>query len=345
MKAIVFENHGGLEAIQYKDVPEPVIKPSEALIRIKATALNYNDIWARQGLPGMEFILPHTPGSDAAGVVEAVGSEVNNVKVGDEVVVNASFSCGNCYYCVNGEPMFCENFKIWGFQTGPLRGGEAEYAAVPARNLVLKPRNLTWEEAGSIPMVLVTSWRMLVTRSRIRPGDFVLIWGAAGGIGVMAVQICKLFHARAIAVAGSDEKLELLHRLGADFVINRNKQRVLREVRKITDRRGVDIVFEHVGAATWETSIHALKWGGTIVTCGATTGFKATTDIRFLWNKQQNYIGSHSGTKAELEEAMQFVEAGLIRPVVKDVFPLSETARGHQILESGEVMGKVVLVP
>jgi NADPH:quinone reductase-like Zn-dependent oxidoreductase len=195
-------------------------------------------------------------------------------------------------------------------------------------------------------MVLATAWRMLVSRAEIKPGDFVLVWGATGGLGCMAIQICKLFNARAIAIAGSNEKLKLAEELGAEFVINRSEQRVLREISKITNRRGVDVVFEHVGDSSWETSVYALKWGGgTIVTCGATTGFKATTDLRFLWMKQQKHLGSHCASALELKDAMQFVYNGTIKPVVMEVLPLKDVAKSHEMIEKGDVMGKIVLVP
>lgn len=345
MEAVVFHEHGGTEVLQHKEISVPEISPTEVLIRVKATALNYNDIWARKGVPGIVTIFPHISGSDVCGVVEAVGSAVQNVSVGDKVVESISISCGKCLYCLQGEPLFCSDFKIWGYQTGPLDGGQAEYAKLPATNVVPKPENLTDEEAASMPLVLGTAWRMLVTRANVRPGDFVLVWGAAGGLGCMAIQICKLFNARVIAVVSSDEKLKFVEDLGAEFMVHREKQRVLREVQKITNRRGVDIVFEHVGAASWETSMYALKWGGTIVLCGATTGFNVPTDLRLLWNKQQNYLGSHSFTTPELVSALRFVQRGLIKPVVSQVLPLKEIAKGHEMLERGELLGKVVMVP
>ena len=345
MKAVVFEGHGGTEVLQLKSVPVPRVGPNDALLRIRAAGLNYNDVWGRRGLPGMDFYLPHISGTDASGIVEEVGSEVTNVKPGDEVVVNGAFSCMACPSCIRGEPFVCSQFRIWGFQTGPLDGAQAEYGRVPAAHLLPKPSNLSFEEAASMPLVLVTAWRMLVTRARIRPGDFVLIWGAAGGLGTMAVQICKLFGARAIAVVAGEEKAQVARELGAEFVIDRKAQRVVREVQKITERRGVDIVFEHVGAATWETSLLSLKWGGTVVICGATTGFQAPVDLRFLWNKQQNYLGSHYGTTAELADALQFVRNGTIKPRVMKVLPLAEVAAAHQIMEKDEVIGKLVLTP
>ena len=346
MKAVTFDRHGGVEVLQYRDdLPIPEISPNDVLVRIKAAAMNYNDLWARKGLPGMDFILPHISGTDGAGVVEAVGSQVTHVAVGDEVMINGAFSCGHCTECNRGIPMFCEKFEIWGFQTGPNDGSEAEYGRVPARNVVPKPKNLSWEGAAAIGSVLVTVWRMLVVRAEMQPGDYVLVWGASGGLGSTAIQLCKAFGAKAIAIAGSDEKCQFATELGADFAINRNRQRINREVQKITNRRGVDIVLEHSGAETWETSTYCLKWGGTIVTCGATTGFNAPLDIRFLWNKQQNYLGSHMGSTAELVDALRFVENGHIKPVIMEVLPLEDIARGHEILESGDVKGKIVLIP
>jgi len=356
VKAVVFDQHGGIEVLKLQNVAEPTPGPNEVLVHVRASACNFNDIWARRGLPGMKIIMPHISGSDIAGEIVALGSEVEagagsggfsnlNLKVGDEVVVHCGISCRVCDACTNGQEYFCKQFKIWGFQTGPNDGGHAEYVKVPAVNVLPKPKQLSWEEAASMPLVLVTVWRMLVTRARIRPGDFVLVLGAAGGLGVMAVQICKLFGAHAIAVGANEEKLDLAKSLGADFFINRKTQEIPAEVKKITGGRGVDIAFEHVGEATWQQSIMSLKWGGTLVTCGATTGFIGATDIRYLWNKQMNFLGSHLGSKAELLDAMRFVETGQIKPVISHVLPLAEIGQAQQIMENSDVTGKIVLVP
>ncbi len=345
MKAVVFETQGGPEVLQYKETPRPVAGHGEVLIQVKASACNYNDIWARRGLPGMEIILPHISGSDVSGVVAEIGPGVKGVKVGDEVIVHCGISCRECEACIRGEEFFCKDFKIWGFQTGPLDGSHGEFCKVPAVNVVPKPAKLSHEEASTISLVLVTVWRMLVSRAKIRPGDFVLIWGAAGGLGIMAIQVAKLFNARAIAIASGDEKLKMCTDLGAEFVINRSKQDVFKEVRKVTGGKRADIVFEHTGADTWPISMQCLKWGGTIVVCGATSGFDAHMDIRLLWNKQQNYLGSHLGNKAELVDAMRFVESGQIKPVVGKVLPLKELGRAQDIMERNEVMGKIAIVP
>ncbi|MGH7986626.1 MAG: zinc-binding dehydrogenase [Candidatus Acidiferrales bacterium] len=345
MKAIVFERNGGCEVLRYADTPEPHAGPNDVVIRVKASACNFNDIWARRGLPGMKIILPHISGSDAAGVIVETGSEVKGVKVGDDVVVHCGIACRHCYYCTRGEEYFCKDFLIWGFQTGPLDGAHGEYCRVPAVNVLSKPKNLSYEQAATIPLVLVTVWRMLVSRARIQPGDFVLVWGAAGGLGVMALQIARLFNARAIAIASNDDKLDLCRELGAEFALNRKKHDVFQEVRKITGGHRADIVLEHTGADTWPISMQCLKWGGTIVTCGATSGFHAQMDIRLLWNKQQNYLGSHLGNKGELIDAMRFVESGQIKPVVGEVLPLKELGRAQELMETNTIAGKIAIVP
>jgi NADPH:quinone reductase-like Zn-dependent oxidoreductase len=345
MKAVVFEQHGGVEVLKYREVAEPDVSPNDVLLRVRAAACNYNDIWARRGMPGMSVIFPHISGSDVAGEVVKAGSEVHNVKPGDEVVVHCGVSCRHCEACASGEDVFCREFRIWGFQTGPLDGGHSELVRVPAYNVIPKPKNLTWEEAASLPLVLVTAWRKLVTRARVKPGDYVLVWGAAGGLGMMALQIARLFKAQPIAVASSDEKLRACEKLGAEALINRKTQDVQEEVRSITGRRGVDIVFEHPGMATWPTSVLTVRRGGTIVTSGATSGHEGTTDLRHVFFRQLNVLGSTLGSKAELIQAMRFVETGDIKPVVSEVLPLKDVGRAQLSMEGSDVVGKIVLVP
>ena len=345
MKAVVFDRHGGPEVLRYADTAEPKAGPGEVVIKVKASACNFNDIWARRGLPGMEILLPHISGSDASGTVCEVGAGVTSPKLGDDVLVHCGLACRECYYCTRGEEYFCPQFKIWGFQTGPLDGAHGDYCKVPAVNCIPKPKNLSDTEAATLPLVLVTVWRMLVSRALIQAGDHVLIWGAAGGLGVMAIQIAKLYNAHAIAVASGDAKLERCRQLGADYLLNRKKHDVFKEVRKITNGKRADIVFEHTGAETWPISMQCLKWGGTIVTCGATSGFDAKLDIRLLWNKQQNYLGSHLGNKGELIDAMRFVETGQIKPVVGEVLAQSDLARAQEMMESNAVAGKISLIP
>jgi NADPH:quinone reductase-like Zn-dependent oxidoreductase len=352
MKAVVFEEHGGPEVLHYTDIPDPEPRPFEVLIEVRAAGANFNDIWARRGMPGMKVVFPHVSGSDVAGVVRAVGDEVGGdgfgsapVKVGDEVVVHPGLSCRTCEMCTSGREFFCRRFKIWGFQTGPNDGGHSEYVTMPAANVLPKPPNLTFEEAASLPLVLETAWRMLVTRARIAAGEHVLIWGGVGGLGVMATQICLLHGAVPIPVVGGAEKVAKAHAIGAEHVIDRKAEDVVARAKEIAGRAGVDVVFEHSGQDTWPTSMAALRWGGTIVVCGASTGFDAHTDLRFLWNKQQNLLGSHLSNKAELAAALRAVEAGRIKPVIDRVFGLSEVPDAQRLMEDLKVQGKLVYVP
>lgn len=341
MKAVLFREYGGPDVLEYTDVDVPSVGPNEVLIRTRATSANFNDIWARRGYP-VKQPLPHISGSDAAGIVEAVGAEVRTVKAGDEVVVHPGQSCGVCAACARGESQFCRQFKIWGFDSGPLDGGHAEFVKVRESQVVRKPAGLSWAEAASLPLALETAWRMLVTRARVTAGQSVLIWGATGGLGSLAIQIVRLLGGSPVAVVSTGRKAEAAVRLGAEHVIVRTKQDVLAEVKRITQKQGVDVVFEHTGESTWPTSVQALRRGGSLVVCGATSGFNGLTDIRFLWNKQQSYLGSHLGTRAELEDALRFVAAGSIRPVVHDVLPLSEVAKGQSMQENAEIIGKLV---
>ena len=345
MKAVLFEAHGGPEVLRYTDLPEPTAGPNDVVVKVRAAAANFNDIWARRGLPGMKVVLPHVSGSDVAGDVVEVGSEVSGVSVGDAVLVHPGLGCRNCQACAAGQEVLCREFRIWGFQTGPNDGGHAEFVRLPGYNVVPKPTNLTYGEAASLPLVLETVWRMLSTRAKVRPGQFVLIWGAAGGLGTMAIQVARVFGAVPIAVVGDEAKMPICTELGAEHVINRQSQDVAAEVMEVTRKRGVDVVFEHTGQATWETSIRCMRWHASLVVCGATSGFEGKTDLRFLWNKQLNLLGSHLGTKAELLEALSFVEMGRIRPVVRTVLPLSEVARGQTMMEERESMGKIVYLP
>ncbi len=352
MKAVVFEEHGGPEVLSYTDIPEPEPKPFEVLIEVRAAGANFNDIWARRGMPGMKVIFPHVAGSDVAGVVKAVGSEVSGrgfgsstVQVGDEVVVHPGLSCRTCEMCTSGQEFFCRQFLIWGFQSGPNDGGHSEYVTLPAANALPKPANLSFEEAASLPLVLETAWRMLVTRARIQAGENVLIWGGVGGLGVMAIQICRLFGANPIPVVGGAAKVAKAEELGAVNVIDRTSQDVVAEAKAITGKVGVDVVFEHSGQDTWPSSMAALRWGGRVVVCGASTGYEAVTDLRFLWNKQQNLLGSHLASKAELAAALRAVESGSIRPVLDRVLPLRDVPVGQRLMEELKVQGKIVYVP
>lgn len=340
MKAVVFRQHGGPEVLEYTDVPEPSIRANEVLVEVKACALNHLDVWTRGGLPGIKIPLPHILGNDIAGVVREVGELATWVQPGDEVLMQPGVSCGHCAECLQGRDNFCRDYDMLGYRRD---GGYAEFVAVPAVNVIPKPASLSWEEAAALPLVTVTAWHMLVTRAQVQPGEDVLIHAAGSGVGSIGIQIAKLRGARVIATAGSDDKLAKAKELGADEVINYRNEDWPKEVKRLTGRRGVDVVFEHTGAATWEGSIVSLKNNGRLVTCGATSGYDAHTDIRQVFYRHLTILGSFMGTKGELLEAMKFVERGSIRAVVDQSMPLAEARRAHELMEDRAQFGKLVL--
>jgi NADPH:quinone reductase-like Zn-dependent oxidoreductase len=342
MKAIAIRAHGGPEVVNLEDLPEPQARPGEVVVAVKAAAMNHLDIWVRIGWPGLKLAFPHVLGSDVAGVVESVGPGVEGVKPGDEVVVNPSLGCGRCEQCLSGHENLCRRFSILGEH---VSGGMAEKLAVPARNVLPKPRNLSWEEAAAVPLTFMTAWHALVGRAQLRLGETVLVHAAGSGVGVAAVQIAKLMGARVIATAGSDAKLEKARALGADHLVNYETQDFLQEVRKLTDKRGVEVVFEHVGKKTWEKSILSAGIGGRIVTVGATTGYDPLTDLRHVFFRQLSILGSTMGTAAELTEVLRFVGEGKLRPVVDRVLPLAQAREGQAALAERAQFGKIVVRP
>ncbi len=342
MKAVVFKEHGGPEVLEYTDRPEPLIKANEVLVEVRACALNHLDVWARGGLRGIEISLPHILGNDIAGVVREAGELVTWVNVGDEVLLQPGVSCGHCIECLRGQDNLCPEYDILGYRRD---GGYAELVAAPGVNVVPKPKNLSWEEAAALPLVTVTAWHMLVGRTAVQPGEDVLVHAAGSGVGSLGIQVAKLRGARVIATAGSDEKLLKARELGADEVVNYTREDWPKEVRRLTGKRGVDVVFEHTGAETWPGSIAALAKNGRLVTCGATSGFDARTDLRQVFYRHVSLLGSFMGSKAELLDAMKFVESGKIRAVVDRVLPLQEARRAHELIEDRAQFGKLVLVP
>lgn len=342
MKATVFNQHGGPEVLEYTDVPDPTIRANEVLVEVKACALNHLDVFVRNGLPGIEIPLPHILGCDVAGVVREVGELINWVKPGDEVMVQPGGSCGHCEACLSGQDNLCREYDMIGYRRN---GGYAELVAVPGVNVIPKPSELSWEEAAALPLVTVTAWHMLVTRAEVQPGEEVLVHAAGSGVGSIAIQIAKLRGARVITTASSDEKLAKARELGADVTINYSRDDWPKEVRRVTGRRGVDVVVEHTGAATWPGSISALKNNGRLVTCGATSGFDARTDLRQVFYRHLTILGSFMGSKAEFLEAMKFVAQGKIRAVVDRVFPLSEARQAHELMENRGQFGKIILKP
>jgi len=342
MKAVIFKEHGGPEVLEYADVSDPTIKANQVLVEVKACALNHLDIWARGGLPGIKIPLPHILGNDVAGVVREVGDLVSWVHAGDEVMLQPGVSCGHCPECLSGRDNLCRDYNILGYG---LDGGYAQLVAAPAVNVIPKPKNLSWEEAAALPLVTVTAWHMLVTRASLQPGEDVLVHAAGSGVGSIGIQVAKLRGARVIATASSEEKLLKARELGADEVVNYSREDWPKEVKRLTNKRGVDVVFEHTGAATWPGSISSLKSNGRLVTCGATSGFAAQTDLRQVFYRHLTILGSFMGSKAELLEAMKFIESGKIRAVVDQILPLAEARRAHELMQNRAQFGKLVLVP
>ncbi len=342
MKAVIFEKHGGPEVLQYAEVADPVIKANEVMVEVRACALNHLDVWARRGLPGIEIPLPHILGNDIAGVVREAGELVTWVHAGDEVMLHPGTSCGHCIDCLRGQDNLCPEYDMLGYRQD---GGYAQLVAAPGVNVIPKPQNLSWEEAASLPLVTVTAWHMLVTRAQVQPGEDVLIHAAGSGVGSIGIQVAKLRGARVIATAGSDEKLQKARSLGADETVNYTNADWPKEVKKLTGRRGVDVVFEHTGAETWAGSVAVLKKNGRLVTCGATSGYDASTDLRQLFYRHLSLLGSFMGSKAEMLDAMKFIKRGQILAVVDRTLPLYEADRAHELMEDRAQFGKLVLVP
>ncbi|HVS33583.1 MAG TPA: zinc-binding dehydrogenase [Thermoanaerobaculia bacterium] len=340
MKAVLVREHGGLDRLELAEVEEPVATAGQAVVAVRAVALNHLDIWVRRGVPGHKFPLPMIPGSEVAGVVASIGPNEGGWGSGDEVVVAPGLSCGLCQACLSGNDPLCSRFGIFGETTN---GGCAERIAVPVRNLLRKPAALSFAEAAALPLDMLTAWHMLVARARLRPGETVLVHAGGSGVGSAAVQIARLWGANVIATAGSAKKAARCRELGAGQTIDTSAADFLPEVRRITGKRGVDVVFEHVGADTFDRSLRALAKGGRLVTCGATTGAEVTINLRVVFFKLLSILGSTMGSLGELHEVFRHVEDGRLRPVVDRLLPLEQVAEGHRVLEAREAFGKVVL--
>jgi NADPH:quinone reductase-like Zn-dependent oxidoreductase len=340
MKAIVIHQHGDPSVLQYTEVAEPDLRANDVLVRVRACALNHLDLWVRRGIPGVPFPLPHILGSDVAGEVAKVGPGVTTVRVGQKVVLAPGVTCGKCPACISGNDNRCKDFTNLGYM---IDGGCAEYVRCPEVNVMPYPENLDWVHAAALPLVFQTAWHMLVNRAALQPGEDVLVLAAGSGVGTAAIQIAKFFGARVIATAGSDEKLAKAKELGADELIHHGTTPIAKEVRRLTHNRGVDVVVEHVGVATWENSVKSLANGGRLVTCGATTGFDAKLDLRFLFTRQLSIMGSYMGTKSELQTVLKLVAEGRLKPTVDKVFELSDCRAAHEYLEAARQFGKVVL--
>ena len=342
MKALLFRQFGGPEVLRYEDVADPKIGPGEVLVKVRAVALNHLDLWVRNGLPALQTPLPFWTGSDVAGDVVEVGAGVEGVKVGDRMAVNPNLTCGRCEYCLQGEDPLCDSFGILGEHRV---GGLAEYVAVDGRNVLRLPDHIGYEAAAAFILVNMTAWRMLLTQAALRPGEDLLILGVGGGVSSAAVGIGKLCGARVWVTSSSDDKLERAKALGADECINYAKEDWAAAVWQRTGKRGVDVVLENVGAATWKHSLRVLAKGGRLVTCGATSGPKGETDIRVLFWRQLRIIGSTMATRKEFRDAMTQLFRGTLKPIVDRVFPLKDGAEAQRLLAEGKQFGKLVLAP
>jgi len=345
MKAIRFHEFGGPEVLKYEDLPEPALRQDYVLIRVRACALNQIDLWTRKGVGSVK--LPHINGADVAGDVVEVGEFVRDITPGQRVLLAPMLFCGNCQACVAGTQNMCRQFTVLG---NLVDGGNCEYISVPRVNVIPVPaaRNgyeLTYDQAASVPLVFLTAWHMLVGHAQIKRGNIVLVLGAGSGVGIAAIQIAKMYGSEVIATAGTDEKLERARELGAEHTIHHYRQKISDEVKRLTNKAGVDIVVEHVGAATFEESIRSLRYGGKLVTCGATSGPEAKFDIRQLFAKQLSFLGSYMGTMGELHDVLKHVFSGELKPVVDTIYPLAEARLAHERLEKSQQFGKVVLNP
>lgn len=340
MKAVYYNKHGGPDVLTFGDVEEPEVRSGMVKIRVRAVSLNHIDVFLRRGLPGITIPLPHIPGCDAAGEVVALGEDVTHVARGDRVLVNPSISCGKCEFCLRGDASLCLRYQLIGETIG---GTTCEYILVPGENAIPIPDHMSFEDAASVPLVFTTAWRMLITRARLRAGEDVLILGASAGVGIACIQIARIAGARVFAAASTKEKLDLCAELGADVLINYGEEDFAKRIRKETGKRGVDVVVDYVGKDTWVKSLRSLCRGGRLVTCGATTGYDPTTDLRHIFFRQLEIIGSTTGSRNELMAPLKMIFAGRMRPVVSEVYDIADTAQAHIAMEERRVLGKIVV--
>ena len=342
MKALAMMSHGDLSQLAVTDLPDPTpSQPGVVRVNLRASALNHLDLWTLRGLPGLELDFPHVLGADGAGVVDEVGPGVTTVAPGDRVMINPGVPCYHCEYCLAGEHPLCNSFRLLGEH---MHGTLADYVVVPEHNLAAIPsEDISWHEAAAYSLVTITAWRMLVTRARLRPGETILIWGIGGGVSAAGLMIAKLLGARAIVTSSSDEKLDAARQLGADLTINHSTADVVKETRALVGRKGVEVILENVGEATWERSLRLLGKGGRLVTCGATTGPQAKVDIRRMFWLQWTIMGSTMGSHSEYQEIVRLLGQGHLRPVIDSVVDLVDAPQAMARLEQGEQLGKIVV--
>ncbi|MBI3536459.1 MAG: zinc-binding dehydrogenase [Chloroflexi bacterium] len=341
MKAIIFHQRGGLENLKYEDVTTPEIGPNDALIKMRACGLNHLDIFTREGSHGVHAPLPHIGGLEVAGEIAQVGNAVQEWRVGERVLIGPAIVCGECEYCLSGYDNICPRRKVIGVH---VDGGFAEYIRAPAKILLRIPNSLSFVDAAASLTSFGTAWHMLVTRAQLKKDEWVLILAAGSSIGVAAIQIAKELGARVIATASTEEKLAKAKELGADFGVNYANENFQHAVMRITQNRGVDVVFEHVGTTTWEKSIASLRPTGRLVTCGSTTGRWGKTDIWSIFFKHISILGSYAANRAELRAVLKFVAQKKFRPIIDRTFPLAQTADAQKYLMERKQFGKVLVV-
>jgi NADPH:quinone reductase-like Zn-dependent oxidoreductase len=340
MKAIVFHEHGGPEVLRYEEVAPPPLQRGEVRVAVKAAALNRLDLFVREGWPSLKLAMPHIPGADAAGVVLEVGEGVENVAVGDRVAVNPTISCDRCEFCLRGAHNLCVHHSILGeFQ----RGTYADQVVVPSPNVLPLPGHVSFADAAAFSLVGVTAWQMLITRGRLLPGEDVVIIGAGGGVNTAALQIAKLAGARVIVIGSDAGKLAQAEALGADVLIDRSREDWSKAIFQLTARRGVDVVVDNVGQATWMGSIRALRPGGRLLVVGNTSGPKLELDIRYIFAKQISILGSTMGSRDDYSRVMKLLFDGKLHAVIGAEFPLAEGRQAQELLATGAVFGKIVL--
>ena len=342
MKAVLIRKHGGPEVLEIADLPRPKAEPGQVVIQVKAAGMNHLDTWVRRGMPGVTPPLPMIPGSDASGIVAEVGAGVAALAPGERVFVSPGTSCGRCDACLSGQEPLCKDYRMIGEDQN---GTQAEFVALPAANLLPLPASLSFEEGAAFPLVFLTAWHMLVARAGVRLGDDVLVHAAGSGVGSAAVQIARLHGARVLATVGSPAKADKARALGADETIEYKTKDFLEEVRRLTGKRGVDIVFDSIGQETWEKNLKVLARGGRLVNCGATSGYQCMTDIRYLFSKGLSILGSTLGSRAELLRLARLMGERRLRPVIDRVLPLEKVAEGHRAMADRALFGKVVLTP
>lgn len=346
MKATVFHRYGSPEVLSYEDFEDPELGAKQVLIKVRAVALNHLDLFVRGGIPGLNLEMPHILGSDISGEIVEIGKDAEtSFKKGQHIIVDPSISCGTCEFCMRGQESLCSSYGIIGEH---YRGGYAQYISTDLENVVPIPKNVDLDlaEAAALPLTLMTAWRMLITKAQIRPGDDLLIIGIGGGVALAALQIAKAAGARVIVTSSSDAKLEKARTFGADVCINHTTTPDFhKEIHRVTKNRGVDVVLDSVGQATWAKSLKSLRKGGKLVTCGATSGPNTETNINLLFWKQLEILGSTMGSRDELRTALKLVWTGKVRPVIDRIYPLAEARAAHDVLEQGEQFGKIILLP